>query len=79
MEVAERGALEHSKVQEGSGVEATSLGGGGGAGGHLQGIQCLWAPLGYGNLLLIPGAGDLGGERRLTGGGQEFVKGKGGM
>ena len=63
MEVAELDAPEHRAVQEGSGEEEKALGGGGGAVGHLQGIQRLWAPPGYGDLLLIPVAGDLCGGR----------------
>ena len=43
-EVAEQDVLAHIKVQEGSGAETMALGGGGGAGGHLQVIQSLWAP-----------------------------------
>ena len=31
-------------------------------------------PPGYGDLLLIPGTGDLGGGRQLSGGGQELVR-----
>ena len=57
----------------------TALGGGGGAGGHLQVIQRLWAFPGDGDLLLIPGAVDLGGGQRLAGGGQEFVTVEGGV
>ena len=63
MEVAELDAPEHRAVQEGIGEEAKALGRGGGAVGHLQGIQRLWAPPGYGDLLLIPVAGDLCGGR----------------
>ena len=55
----------------------TALGGGGGGGGHLQVAQRLWASPGDGDLLLIPGVGDLGGGQRLAGGGQEFVTGEG--
>ena len=57
----------------------TAIGGGGGAGSHLHGIQRLWAPPGDGDLLPIPGVGDLSGGRRLAGGGQEFVTGEGGV
>ena len=60
-------------------MEATALGGGGGAVGHLQVIQRLWAPPGDGNVLSITGAGDLGGRQRLADSGQEFVTGKGGV
>ena len=77
MEVTKQDAPVHIAVQEGSGEEATELGGGGGAGGHLQGIQRLWAPPGYGDLILIPGAGDIGSGRQLSVGGQELVTGDG--
>ena len=79
MEIIKQDAPEHIVVQEGSGEEATALGGRGGAGGHLQGIQHLWAPPVYGDLLPIPGVGDLGGERRLDGGGRECFMVKGGV
>ena len=64
MEVTEKYALSHRAVQEVSGEEVMNLCGGGGAGSHLQGIQRLWAPLGDGDLLPIPGESDLGGRRR---------------
>ena len=54
------------------------LGGGGGVGGHLQGIQRLWASPGDGDLL-IPGAVDLGSGQLLDSVGQELVTGKGGV
>ena len=54
-----------------------ALSGGGGAGGHLQGIQRLWSPLGDGDLLPIPGSGDLGCKKLLDRGGQELFMGKG--
>ena len=41
------------------------------------GIQRLWNPPGDCDLLPINVTGDLGGGRRLTGGGQELVTGKG--
>ena len=53
------------------------LGGGGGAGGHLQCIQRLWDIPGDGDLLLIPGAGNLDGRQQMAGGGQESVMGEG--
>ena len=61
MEVAEQDAPAHIEVKEGSGSEAAAIGGKGGLGGHLQGIQRLWAPPEDGDLLPILGAGDLGG------------------
>ena len=79
MEVTEQEAPAHSVVQVGRGEEATELGGGRGAGGHLQGIQSLWVRPGDGDLLTIPGAGDLGGRQQLAGGGKEFVTVKGGV
>ena len=78
MAVTEQYAPAHSAVKEGGGSEVTALGGGGGAGGHLQGIQCLWDPPGDGDLLPMPGQGDISGGQQLYGGSQEFVKGKGG-
>ena len=45
--------------------------------GHYQGSQRLLAPTGDGDLLQIPGMGDLGGRRQLFGGGKELFKGKG--
>ena len=44
VEVSERGTPEHSAVQNGSGsdrigLEVTALGGRGGSGSHIQGIQ----------------------------------------
>ena len=55
------------------------LGNRGGAGGNIHVIQRLWAPPGDGELLPIPGEGDLGGGRRLAVSSQEFVKGEGGV
>ena len=48
-------------------------------GGHLQGIQRLFFFPGDGDLLPIPGEVDIGGGRRLSGGGQELVPVKGGV
>ena len=62
MEVTERDEPAHREVKEGIRVEATVIGGGGGAGGHLKVIQRLWEPPGDGDLLPIPKAGDLGGR-----------------
>ena len=53
-------------VQPGCGAEETEISGGGGEGGHRQVFQRLWAPPGYGDLIQIHGAGDLGGRRRLA-------------
>ena len=79
VEATEWDELVHSALQDGSVEEATALDGGGGDGGHLQVTQSLWAPPGDGDLLLIPGTGDLGVRRRLAGGGQELILGKGGV
>ena len=79
MEVPEWGTQVHGTVHPGSGVEETSISGRGGEGGHRQGFQCLWAPPVDGDLLPIPGEGDIGGRRQLDGGGTEFDKGEGGM
>ena len=66
----------HGKVHSGNGAEETAISGGGGEGVHRQGFQHLWEPLGYGDLLQIPGAGDLGNRRRLAGGGKELGPGE---
>ena len=60
-------------------MEGTAIGSGGGEGGHHQGFQCLWEPPVNGDLVQIPGTGDLGGRRRLAGGGKELFPGEGGM
>ena len=70
VEVTERYVLEQSAMQEWSREEETKLGGRGGEGGNLQGIQRLWEPLVDGDLLPIPGVVNLGGGRQLTDGGQ---------
>ena len=64
MEFAERDAPAHRSVKERIGEEYMVLGGGGGAGGHLQCIQRLWDITGDGDLLLIPGAGNLDGDNK---------------
>ena len=61
VDVAEWDSPAHSAVKEGGGAEAAELGGEGGAGSHLQGIQRLYSTPGYGELLPIPGEGDIGG------------------
>ena len=50
-----------------------------GGGRSPLGKQRLWAIPGDGDLLPIPGEGDLGGGRKFSGGGIEFGKDKGGM
>ena len=72
-------AQEHVTVHLGSGAEEMAISGGGGEGGYHQGFQRLWAPPGDGDLLQIPGAGDLGRGRRLAGGGEGFGPGKKGL
>ena len=79
MEVTEWDAPVNSAVQKRSREEATALDRGGGEEGHRQGIQRLWAPPGYGDLLPIPGTGDLRGGQQLAGGSQELVLGEGGV
>ena len=51
----------------------------GGEVGHRQGFQRLWAPPGDGDLLQIPGAGDIGDGRQLDGGGEELGPGEEGL
>ena len=61
VEFTERDALAHSTVQEGIREESITLGVGREAGHHLQVIQRLLAPPVDGELLPIPGAGDIEG------------------
>ena len=63
-------------MHSGSGAEETEISGRGGEGGHRQGFQRLWDPPGDGDLLQIPGAGDLGNGRKLSGSGDELGPGK---
>ena len=70
VEVPEWDAPVHIAVQKGSREEVTALGGGGGEGGHLQGIQRLWAPPVDDELPPIPMTGDIGRRQQLAGGGQ---------
>ena len=66
----------HITVHSGSGAEYMAISGRGGEGGHRQGFQRLWEPLGDGDLLQIPGAVDFGYGRRLAGGGEELGPGE---
>ena len=66
-------------MHPGSRAEETAISGGGGEGGHCQGFQRLWAPPRDGDLLRIPGAGDLGGGQQLSGCGEELGPGKEGL
>ena len=71
MEVLTWDAQAHVTIHSGRGAEDTEISsGGGGEGGHLQGFQRLWAPPGDGDLINIPGTGDLGYGRQLAGGGE---------
>ena len=65
-------AQAQGTVHLGSGAEETEISGGGGEGGHCQVFQRLWAPPGDGDLLQIPGAGDIGDGRRMAGGAEEL-------
>ena len=69
----------HPAMKEGGGAEATELGRGGGEGGHIQGVQHIWAPPGDDDLLQIPGEVGLSGGKRLGGGGQKPGEGVGGV
>ena len=69
----------HIIVQTGRGAEATAIISGGGEGGHIQGFQILLDTPGDGNLLPIPGTGDLGSSRQLDGSGNELVPGESGV
>ena len=77
MAVSERDAFSHGAMKEGGGSEVTALGRKGGECGHIQGIQLVWAPPGYGDLLQIPGEGDIGGGRVLAKCGQKPGEGAG--
>ena len=44
VEIPERVAPVNGTVQKAGGKEATDVGGGGGTGGNLNGVQSLWAP-----------------------------------
>ena len=79
MEGPEWDAHAHIKVNLGSVSEEAATSGGGGEGGHRQGFQRLWAPLGDGDLLQIPGADDLGDGRQLADGDEELGPGKYGV
>ena len=70
MEGPEWDARAHGTIHLQSGAEETMICGRGGEGGHRQGFQRLWAPPGDGDLLQIPGTGDLGDGKRLAGGGE---------
>ena len=59
--VPKRIAQVHSAVQEGGGAEATAFGDGGGKGGDLKGIWCLWAHPRDGPILQVPRESDIGG------------------
>ena len=81
MEGPEWDSQAHDTMHLGSGEEETAFSGGGGEGGHRQGFQRLWVPPGYGDLLQIPRAGDLGDgrQRLLAGGDEELGPGKDGV
>ena len=63
----------------GGGVEVTALASRGGECGDLLVVQSLWTPPGDGDLLLIPGEGDMSGRELLAGIGTEFGKASGGV
>ena len=79
MEGPEWDTQVHGTVHLESGAEETAIISGGGEGGNHQGFQSLWEPPGYGNLLQVPGAGDLGGGQQLAGSGEELDPGKEGL
>ena len=66
-------------MHRGSGAEETAISGGGVKVGHCPGFQRLWVPPGDGDLLQIPGEGDLESGQRLTGSGEELGSGKEGL
>ena len=63
MEGPEWYAPVHGIMHSRTGAEETAFSGVLGEGGHRQGFQRLWAPLGDGDLLQIPRTGDLGNGR----------------
>ena len=79
MEGPEWDAQAYIAVKPGSGAEDTAINGRRGEVGHRQGFKRLWDTPGDGDLLQIPGTGDIGGRRRLVGGGEVLVPGKGGL
>ena len=72
-------AQAYGTVHSESGAEETEISGGGGEGGHHQGFHRIWAPPGDGDLLQIPGAGDLGDGRQLAVSDDELGLGKEGV
>ena len=79
MEGPEQDTPTHRTLQTGSETEVTLIRSSGGEGGHLQGFQCLWDPLGDGDILQISGTGDIGIKQRLARGCKELVPGEGGI
>ena len=79
MAVSEQAASAHRAMKEGGGEEATMIGIRGGQGGHIQGVQHIWAPPGDCELLQIPGEGGLNGGLQFTGVGQKPGEGAGGV
>ena len=72
-------AQAHVTVHSGSRAEETAIIGGRGEGGHRQGFHRIWAPPEDGELLIIPGVGNLSDRLRLAGGGEELGPGKDGL
>ena len=68
-----------AQCTQGSGAVDTAISGVGGEGRHRQGFQRLWAPPGDGDLLQIPGVGDLEDGWQLTDCGEEIGPGKEGL
>ena len=69
----------NSTVQEGGGAEARAVGGRGGKGGHLTGVQLLWSSPWDGDLLHIPGETNIDKGQLLAGGDTEYGEGAGGV
>ena len=63
MEGSEWDTSVHHLMKEGGGAKETAPDSGGGEGGHLQDLQRVWMPPGYGDLIKILGAGDFSGGR----------------
>ena len=55
----EQDTSAHRAMHKGGAEKETATGSGGREGSHIQGLQHVWIPPGYGDLFLILGAGDL--------------------
>ena len=79
VEFPEWDAKGHGPIQLGSRAEEMAIIGIGGEGVQHQVFQRIWEPPGDGDLLQIPGVGNLVNRRQLAGSGEELVPGKEGL